>query len=212
MRMQLQPPVKILLYFAFLIGIYHFPSPLFWAIFVLSQGFAFSVEGQQYYRRCRQLRWLFLSIILVYAFSTPGEFVQSFSPLVWMSYEGILAGLRQVAIILLAIAGLAILFSRTKPVDMVAGLYYLLKPLQLVGVPATRIAIRLLLTLQYVDLLAKESTDVGKPVSRYFELIHEGVTDDVDNGPLQITPLQLNHWEYGLLASLLLLIIFMVVF
>ncbi|MGB9094485.1 MAG: CbiQ family ECF transporter T component, partial [Gallionella sp.] len=100
----------------------------------------------------RRTRWVMLSLLLVYAFSTPGQPLWDglgmFSP----SREGLSEGVLQLARLLCALAGLAILLDRLHRQQLIAGLYTLSAPLQLIGVSRERFAVRLALTLHYAEV------------------------------------------------------------
>ena len=99
----------------------------------------------------KRMRWLFLSLLLVYAYATPGEYL-AFLPLnVAPSFEGLHLGLMQIAKLLIAVASLSALFASTNKSQLMAGLWTLLSPLRLVGLNVERFTVRMLLTLHYVE-------------------------------------------------------------
>jgi energy-coupling factor transporter transmembrane protein EcfT len=99
----------------------------------------------------RRTRWIILSLFLVYAYSTPGQpllgSLGMFSP----SREGLNDGVLQLTRLLATLAGLSILLDRLDRSKLFAGLYTLLAPLQLIGLPRERVAVRLALTLHYAE-------------------------------------------------------------
>jgi hypothetical protein len=99
----------------------------------------------------RRTRWILLSLLLIYAFATPGLYLLpdfgSASP----SIEGLRAGAMQTWRLLLMLAALALVLRCTDREALLSGIYTLLKPLQPLGVNAERIAVRLWLTLRYVE-------------------------------------------------------------
>ena len=97
------------------------------------------------------MRWLFVSLLLVYAYATPGEYL-AFLPLnVAPSYEGLHLGLMQIAKLLIPVAGLSALFASSSKSQLMAGLWTLLSPFRLVGLNVERFTVRILLTLHYVE-------------------------------------------------------------
>lgn len=102
----------------------------------------------------RRARFLLLSLVLIYAFATPGESVLpslgAFSP----TAEGLQSGALQVWRLTFLLASLALLMARTPRQELLAGLYVLLLPGKVVGINAERIAVRLWLTLQYAEAAA----------------------------------------------------------
>lgn len=93
-------------------------------------------------------RWLFLVMILAYAYSLPGDALLPalghFSP----TREGGLQGLHQawrLAVLLLLLDGLVLRLERT---DLLSGVYSLLRPFSRLGLEPERVAVRLALTMQ----------------------------------------------------------------
>ena len=98
-----------------------------------------------------RMRWLFLSMFLVYGLATPGEYVP------WMlidfgfTYEGLSAGILQIMRLMLMLGAIALLLATTTQNKLIAGFYVLLKPLNLLKLKPERFAARLCLTLQYLE-------------------------------------------------------------
>ncbi|MFZ3019490.1 MAG: hypothetical protein WA056_13655 [Gallionella sp.] len=109
------------------------------------------VARHKFAQLLRRTRWIMLSLLLIYAWSTPGaalyEPFGAFSP----SSEGLLDGLSQLLRLLAALAALAILLDRLHRMQLIAGLYTLFAPLQWLGGVRERFAVRLALTLHYAE-------------------------------------------------------------
>ena len=114
------------------------------------------VSGRKFAQLMRRTRWVMLSLMLIYAWSTPGisliESLGSLSP----TREGVLDGLSQLSRLLAALAGLAMLLDRLHRMQLISGLYTLFTPLQ--WIPGSwfkgvreRFAVRLALTLHYAE-------------------------------------------------------------
>lgn len=99
----------------------------------------------------RRSRWLLVSLFLIYAFTTPGEYLHDLPFEILPTYEGIASGLQQMARLTLMLAGLALLLTTTKREQLMAGAYFLLRPLRWLGLAPERFAARLWLTLHYVE-------------------------------------------------------------
>jgi energy-coupling factor transport system permease protein len=115
-----------------------------------------------------------LSLLLVYAFSTPG--LALFEPLGMYSptREGLADGVVQLARLLAALAGLAILLDRLHRHQLIAGLYTLLLPLRLIGLSRERFAVRLALTLHYGEVaMLRETRPWQDNLRSLFELHDE---------------------------------------
>ncbi len=109
---------------------------------------------KHFFQLIKRMRWLFVSLLLIYAYATPGEYLV-FLPLnVAPSYEGLQLGATQIAKLLIAVASLSALFASTTKSQLMAGLWTLLSPLRLVGLNVERFTVRMLLTLHYVEQMA----------------------------------------------------------
>lgn len=100
------------------------------------------------------MRWLFISLFIIYAYGTPGEYIQYFPINFAPSIEGCQLGLLQIGKLLIALAGLNILFAGSSKEHLIAGLNLLLAPLMYMGLDIERFSARLLLTFDYVEALA----------------------------------------------------------
>ena len=122
-------------------------------------------------RMIRRSRWLLLTMMLIFSYTTPGEFVHGWPAEVSPTYEGLLAGTLQVLRLLTMLAGLVILLGTTARAELMAGIFSLLKPFRYFGLSAERVTARLWLTLHYVE----EASPVRK--SRWSML--ESLEDDL---------------------------------
>ncbi len=105
-------------------------------------------------RMLKRLRWLILTMLLVYAFNTPGEYINFgyVNPLpIAPTYEGLEAGISQAFRLCVVVMALALLLARTNRDFLIGGLYTLFKPLSSFGLDPERFAVRLWLTLYYVE-------------------------------------------------------------
>ncbi len=99
-----------------------------------------------FFKLLRRIRWILFSLLLIYAFETPGEPLFQFGP----TLDGLLSGLIQGWRIMLTVGLLAFLQETTKREEMLSGLYTLLLPLKR-WIRVDRIAVRLMLTLHYAE-------------------------------------------------------------
>lgn len=98
-----------------------------------------------------RMRWLFLSMLLVYGLTTPGEYIK-WMPIDWgVTYEGVGAGILQILRLTTMLGGIAFLMATTMRNDLIAGFYLLLTPLRVFKLQPERFAARLCLTLQYLE-------------------------------------------------------------
>lgn len=100
----------------------------------------------------RRMRWLFLSIFLIYAYTTPGQYMLGVPLEVAPTYEGLHAGILQIGRIALVIAGVAVLIATSTRELLMVGIYSIIKPLSFIGISPERFTARLYLTLQYIEM------------------------------------------------------------
>ena len=112
---------------------------------------------RNFLRVVRRMRWLFISLLIIYAFTTPGEYIPELLAYASPTYEGGVLGLLQITKLLIALASLSLLFASSSKQDLIAGLYMLLTPLKLFGLNVESFSARLMLTLDYVEEFAVDT-------------------------------------------------------
>ncbi len=104
----------------------------------------------------KRLRWIMLSLLLIYGYATPGSaawqvtewpLLAQFSPTI----EGLITGLLQLERVVTMLAALAILAGLLSQQQLMSGLYYLIYPLRYVGLSPEKLVMRLALTMQYAE-------------------------------------------------------------
>jgi len=113
---------------------------------------SFFLSRMKFLQLLRRTRWIMLSLMLIYAYSTPGQPLIDALGLFSPSREGVIDGVLQLTRLLAALAGLAILLDRLHRQQLIAGLYALFAPLQWLGLSRERLAVRLALTLHYSEV------------------------------------------------------------
>ncbi|HEU0283184.1 MAG TPA: CbiQ family ECF transporter T component [Gallionella sp.] len=113
---------------------------------------AFAVSRHKFVQLVRRTRWIMLPLLLIYAYSTPGQALADALGVFGPTREGLADGVLQLTRLLAALAGLAILLERLHRQQLIAGLYTLFAPLQWLGVSRERFAVRLALTLHYAEV------------------------------------------------------------
>jgi len=115
----------------------------------------------------KRMRWLFLSMMVVYFWFTPGREVfpalEGFSP----SWQGIQIGGLRIGSLVVIVTAVNIIIRSTSTELMTSGLLWLLAPLRYVGLPHERLALRIVLTFNMIseiqyefDLLKREKNEV----------------------------------------------------
>jgi len=125
-----------------------------WAMCIVLCSYAIWVDSASFLRVVKRMKWLFLSIFVIYAFGTPGEYIQFIPTGIAPTKEGGVLGMLQIAKLLIALASLGILFSTNSKEQLMSGLHLLLSPLNSLGINTNKFTARLLLTFDYVEELA----------------------------------------------------------
>lgn len=144
------------------------------------------LAGRKLLQLLRRTRWIMLSLLCIYAYSTPGLAVIPqwgwWSPI----YEGLQDGAAQLLRLLAALASLALLLDRLHRLELISGLYSLFAPLRYLGVSRERCAIRLALTLHYAEVAIMRSE------ARWQDAL-QGLFDR-PTVPQQVIELPLHRW------------------
>lgn len=132
--------------------------------------FLFAPVRLQAGRLLYRTRWLMGILLLTYAYSLPGDSL--WPSLAWASpsQQGLLYGGWRVARLVLMLVGLAVLLAYTTRPRLIFGLYALATPLRWLGLDRRAFAVRLGLTLDYVE-------HAPKPV-RWLDALRAPPTDD----------------------------------
>jgi len=100
----------------------------------------------------RRLRWLFLSILVVYLFFTPG--ILLLPDVLWgPTQEGLVQGLLRIAVLVLIVAAVNMLIGSTGQAEFLSAVSWCLQPLSWLGLSHERLAVRISLTLAAVGVL-----------------------------------------------------------
>jgi energy-coupling factor transport system permease protein len=201
----MHPIVKILWFIFVLLLINFLSNEWLWMLCIGLAALAAKLHLASFLRVVKRMRWLFMSIFIIYAFGTPGEYIQQFPLNASPTYEGLQLGFAQIAKLLIALALLSILFATSTKEKLMTGLYLLLTPLKLIGFDVERFTARLILTLDYVEELA------GKHNQKF----HFQQLDDIylatDNLPAEKT-IVLESIPFSTLDKLMLAIVIIIPF
>lgn len=160
--------------------------------------FLFDSIRHEAWRLLRRTRWLMAVLLFMYAYSLPGA--PLWLALDWASpsLEGLSQGALRVGRLGLMLIGLAVLLAATPRARLVYGLYALAWPLARLGFDRRAFAVRLGLTLDYVEHAPKPT--------RWLDALRTPLPDDAT--PTTYT-LRAERWQGGdsmaLLAGALLL-------
>lgn len=94
-----------------------------------------------------RMRWLFLSLLIIYFWFTPGQpLLFSHGP----TREGIEAGLLRISSLIILVGSVSLLLQTTARAQLIAAILWLALPLRWIGIKADRLAVRIVLTLETV--------------------------------------------------------------
>ncbi len=154
----MHPLTKILCFILVLLLISAVNNMTLFLMMMLLLALVFGFKVYTFLHVVRRMRWLFLSIFIIYAFGTPGELIPNFPVNFAPTFEGVQFGLVQVEKLVIALAALSLLLTSSRREQMMLGLYMLLFPFKFFGLNVERFTARLMLTLDYVeDLAAKDN-------------------------------------------------------
>ncbi len=130
--------------------------PLFNLLFILLASamlyLGLAPSGRQFWwRLCKRMRWLWLSIVLIMSFNTPGLVFADWPWHIAPTHEGVLLGLGQVARLMLMLLLIALMTSSLQRPQLLCAFYYAALPLRWLGMSPEQFAARLSLTIQYIE-------------------------------------------------------------
>jgi hypothetical protein len=120
-------------------------------------GLALKLCRKQLLSLLRRTRWILFSLLLIYAYTTPGVALWAQLGVISPTREGLLDGLLQLERLVSVLSGLAILLELLPQTQLISGLYSLAYPLRWLGLSRERIAVRLALTLEYAESAMRDT-------------------------------------------------------
>ena len=146
------PAARILLWCGWAVAVERaaFPGLPLLAV-ATATAFLFAPVRHEGWRLLRRTRWLLAVLLLTYAYTLPGT--QLWPSLGWASpsVDGLQQGALRAGRLMLMLAGLAVLLAYTSRSRLIYGLYVLARPLTWLGFDRRAFAVRLGLTLDYVE-------------------------------------------------------------
>ncbi|MEW5942815.1 MAG: hypothetical protein AB1710_03055 [Pseudomonadota bacterium] len=147
----LHPATKILLWLMLAVAIQWLRMPSLLALSLLLGLLLAAARASGFGRLLRRTRWLLLSLLLIYAFATPGDPLLPSLGAASPTAQGLEAGGMQAWRLAMLLAGLSLLLAACSRNDLLAGLYLLLRPFSFLGLDAEKFAVRIWLTLHYAE-------------------------------------------------------------
>ncbi|MEW5756801.1 MAG: CbiQ family ECF transporter T component [Pseudomonadota bacterium] len=155
-RSGVHPAIRIISFLVFAAGIIYsgWPQLLVGMLLLLMSFLGFStVQWAPAIRMVARLRWLLLSIVVIYLFFTPGVPLGG-STSSWMpSVEGVDAGLHRLLCLIGLVLGVSLLLQTTGRESLIGGMLWLAAPLRRWGWDTSRLALRMVLTMEAVTVM-----------------------------------------------------------
>jgi energy-coupling factor transporter transmembrane protein EcfT len=194
----IHPTARILLWCGWAVAVEHAAlSPLIILAVASATAFLFAPARLQLLRLLRRTRWLLAILLLTYAYVLPGTTLWPALDWASPSVEGLQQGALRTGRLVLMLAGLALLLAYTSRPRLVYGLYVLARPLAWLGFDRRAFAVRLGLTLDYVERAPRQA--------RWLEALRAPLPDDAT--PATYT-LEAERWQSSdsavILAALLM--------
>mgnify|MGYP001033209313 FL=1 len=145
--------------------------PLIILAVATATAFLFAPVRAYVLRLLRRTRWLMAVLLLTYAYTLPGAALWPGLDWASPSVEGARQGILRVGRLLLMLAGLAVLLAYTSRPRLIFGLFTLAKPLSWLGFDRRAFAVRLGLTLDYVEQAPKGA--------RWLDMLRAPLPDDM---------------------------------
>jgi hypothetical protein len=203
-------------------------------LYLYELGKGISTNLHNVIKMLKRLRWLFLSILIIYLFFTPG--VLLWPDVLWgPTQEGLWQGLMRIAVLVLIVAAVNVLIGSTGQAEFLSAVSWCLQPLSWLGLSHERLAVRISLTLETVGVLraayrheprnavvsqaesatseTKSSAPKLSAIANTAHRLFAKVIDDAQNTPLQTIALPeesrppLWQWVIPVLLAILLVVV-----
>jgi energy-coupling factor transporter transmembrane protein EcfT len=145
------PAVLILLWILLAIATPSLPAALLGLVGIVLTAAAMKLSAERLYVLLRRVRWIMLSLLVVYGYVTPGQTLWEQAGVFSPTQQGLLDGMLQLCRLVFMLAGLSIVLAILSRQQLIGGLYTLAYPLRCLGVSRERFAVRLALTLHYAE-------------------------------------------------------------
>ena len=187
--MTVHSAARILLWCGWAIGVEFVSAPTLNMLAVVSAtAFVFAPYRRAAWRLLYRSRWLMLVLLLTYAYTLPGNPIWpawgSWSP----AQQGATAGAVRVLRLSLMLIGLAVLLVSTPRARLIYGLYVLMRPVAWLGFDRRGFAVRLGLTLEYIERQAP-----GGSLQQWLAQLKQPVHPDIES---TVYRMQTERWRW----------------
>jgi energy-coupling factor transporter transmembrane protein EcfT len=162
---------------------------------------------QQFLRTIKRFKWLFVVMMVIFAFNTPGEHLVHWPFAISPTYEGLASGLAQTLRIIVMLAALSLILASNTRQQLISGFYFIFSPLKYLGLEVERFAARLWLTLHYVEIQRDEKPNQDLR-SRLKEMTNLRPDQKYDDVAIVFKVSQFSLADYFVIAALIIFVIF----
>ncbi|MDQ7075336.1 MAG: CbiQ family ECF transporter T component [Gammaproteobacteria bacterium] len=218
-NLSLHPGIKLSAYLLFAINLVlgaSLPLLLFSSLLLLMLVHFAAISWRLLLRSLLRLRWLFLSILVLYSWMQPSGLMHDS----WAWLAGVLAGLQYCLILALLAVSVVILLETTPLPQLVEAIYWLVMPLSLLGLKRDTLALRLALVIETLADMRQRWQLELKPdlaglslmdkIAAYFVHAFRLALQQADVSPMRQIELSGKSnppwWQWLLLVLLLLLL------
>lgn len=198
------PAVLIFTWAALTIVMQSLAAPLLFLAGVPAVLCASLVSAELFRTLMRRTRFIMLSLLIIYGYATPGAAVIASLGQMSPTFEGLLDGVLQLARLVFALAGLAVLLGLLTQQQLIGGLYVLAHPLRYLGISRERAAVRLALTLRYAETAMSET-------ARHWHAAVENMLAPVENAgdsvEVHVAPFSVRDGLWVMLCVVLLVLV-----
>ena len=162
---RLDPRVKIILTFAFIVGV--FLGSTLWAYvpviaFIFLAAKAAHLPIKMLLKGLKPLRFILIFTFVLNLFFSGGDTVLVKLWFIVISKEGLMTAIRFSARLVFLVMGASMLTLTTSPVVLTDGLERLLSPLRKIGFPAHELAMMMTIALRFIPTLLEEADKIMK--------------------------------------------------
>lgn len=162
---QLDPRVKILSTFAYIIALFvikQYIGYVLIALFVYTITKLAKIPLKYILKGLRAIFIIILFTVILNVFMAPGETELFRLGWIKITLEGLELALKMVSRLVLLIIGSSLLTLTTSPIELTDGIEILLKPFSKIGVPAHEIAMMMSISLRFIPILLEETDKIMK--------------------------------------------------
>ncbi len=159
--LSVHPVVSLLSWIGFLLAFQHMEAFYIQVLSLMLLLLALLADREKMQHMLHKTRWLFYSMLLLYLVPVAWQFFigdfnanQGVAEAAWGQAT---TGLTQCLHLLAVLSSLILLIGRMGTSELIDGIYHLISPLAWFGIDIKKLSVRLMLTMQQVEVMAKSN-------------------------------------------------------